>query len=67
MNKMKTVGLVLLVLGAILLYFGYNAATAPMEEIGEALTGRYSDETMMYLIAGGVSGVLGLLMLIRGR
>ncbi|HKL48650.1 MAG TPA: DUF3185 family protein [Desulfuromonadales bacterium] len=67
MNKVKTVGLVLLVLGGILLYFGYNAATAPMEEIGEALTGRYSNETMMYLIAGGISAVLGLLMLIRGR
>ncbi|MFO7983582.1 MAG: DUF3185 family protein [Desulfuromonadales bacterium] len=67
MNKVKTVGIVLLVLGAVLLFFGYNAATAPMEEIGEALTGRYSDETMMYLIAGGVSAILGLLMLIRGR
>lgn len=67
MNKMKIIGIALLVLGAILLYFGYNAATAPMEEIGEALTGRYSDETMVYLIAGGISAVLGLVMLIRGR
>lgn len=67
MNQMKTVGLILLVLGAILLYFGYNAATSPMEELGEAVTGRYSDETMMYLIAGGVSGIVGIFMLLRGR
>lgn len=67
MNQMRTVGIVLLILGAILLYFGYNAATSPMEEVGEAMTGRYSDETMMYLIGGGVSAVAGLFMTLRGR
>ncbi|NIQ97248.1 MAG: DUF3185 family protein [Desulfuromonadales bacterium] len=67
MNQMRIVGVILLVLGAILLYFGYNAANSPMEELGEAMTGRYSDETMAYLIAGGVSTVAGLFMLLRGR
>lgn len=65
MSQTKLIGIVLLAVGAVLLYFGFNAANAPVEEIGEALTGRYSNETMMYLVGGGVAAVAGLVMLIR--
>jgi len=65
MANKKLIGIVLLALGAILLYFGFNAAQAPAEEIGEALTGKYSDNTMMYLIGGGVAAVAGLFMLVK--
>lgn len=65
MGKSKLIGIVLLAVGAVLLYFGFNAANAPVEEISEAFTGRYSNETMIYLIAGGVAAVAGLIMLIR--
>ncbi len=64
MNTSKIIGIVLLVVGAILLYFGFNATEAPSEEIGEALTGKYSDETMMYLIGGGIAAVAGLFLLL---
>jgi hypothetical protein len=65
MNNTKIIGIALLVLGAILLYFGINATEAPMEEMGEALTGRYSDDTMMYLIGGGVAAVAGLFLVLK--
>jgi hypothetical protein len=65
MANKKPIAIVLLALGAVLLYFGFNASQAPMEEIGEALTGKYSDETMMYLVGGGVAAVAGLLMLLK--
>lgn len=65
MNNSKLIGVVLLVLGGILLYFGFNATDSAAEEIGEAITGRYSDETMMYLIGGGVAAVAGLFMLVK--
>ena len=65
MNRNKLIGLALLVLGGIALYFGFNAANAPMEELTEAVTGRYSDETMLYLAVGAVAGIAGLVMLIR--
>lgn len=61
----KVIGIALLALGAILLYFGFNAANAPMEELGEAITGKYSDNTMMYLIGGGVAAVAGLFVLLK--
>jgi hypothetical protein len=65
MNTSKLIGIGLLVLGAILLYFGFNATNSAMEEVGEALTGKYSDETMMYLIGGGVALAAGLFMTLK--
>jgi len=65
MNTSKLIGIGLLVLGAILLYFGFNASNSAMEEVGEALTGKYSDETMMYLVGGGVALAVGLFMTLK--
>lgn len=65
MNTSKLMGIGLLVLGGILLYFGFNATNAPMEELGEAFTGKYSRETMMYLVGGGVAAVAGLFMIVK--
>lgn len=65
MSQNKLIGIILLVGGAIALYFGINATGAPSEEIAEALTGQYSDRTMMYLVGGGAAAVGGLFMLIR--
>lgn len=65
MDNKKIIAIVLLALAAILLYFGFNASQSPTEEIGEALTGQYSDQTMMYLIGGGVAAAAGLFMLLK--
>jgi len=65
LKNAKLIGFGLLVLGAILIYFGYNATQSAAEEIGEAFTGRYSDETMMYLIGGGVAAAIGLFLLLK--
>jgi hypothetical protein len=65
MNSSKLIGVGLLVLGGILLYFGINATNAPMEELGEAFTGKYSDGTMMYLVGGGIAAAAGLFMTLK--
>jgi uncharacterized membrane protein len=65
MSQIKMIGIILLVIGAIALYFGFNATNAPMEEVTEAFTGQYSDRTMIYLIGGAVAGIAGLVMLFR--
>jgi threonine/homoserine/homoserine lactone efflux protein len=65
-NK-KILGLVMLAIGAVLLYFGFQAADAPLEEARETLTGDYSDQTMLYLIGGAAAAIGGLALLITGK
>jgi hypothetical protein len=65
MTIAKLIGIGLLVLGLILLYFGFNATNSPAEELGEAFTGKYSNETMTYLIGGGVAVAVGLFMVTK--
>lgn len=65
MSQNKIIGIVLLVAGAIALFFGINSTNAPMEEMSEALTGQYSDRTMIYLIGGAASAIAGFFMLSR--
>ena len=60
----KILGLVLLVVGAVLLYYGAQATDAPLEQAREQLTGDYSDQTMIYLICGTAAFVGGLAMLL---
>lgn len=67
MNMKRGLGLVLLIIGAVLLYFGLQSTDSFGEKIVEGVTGRYSDGTMGYLIGGAVSGVLGLALLVFGK
>lgn len=67
METKKIVGLVLLVVGAVLLYFGLQASDAPLEQARESLTGDYSDQTMLYLIAGAAAAVGGIALLLFGK
>jgi hypothetical protein len=68
MGTKKIVGIVLLVVGGVLLYFGLQASDAPLEQVRETLTGNYSDRTMLYLIAGVAAAVGGVaLLLVGGR
>jgi hypothetical protein len=68
MTTKKIAGLVLLVVGALLLYFGLEATEAPLEQARETLTGDYSDQTMLYLVGGAAAAIAGLgLLLFTGR
>jgi hypothetical protein len=67
METKKIVGLVLLVVGAVLLYFGLQASDAPLEQARETLTGDYSDQTMLYLVGGAAAAVGGLALLLYGK
>ncbi|HET8815872.1 MAG TPA: DUF3185 family protein [Pseudidiomarina sp.] len=65
MNKL--VGIVLLVVGIILLYFGYQAYDSAASEVSQAVTGEPTDEAMWYLIGGAVAVVIGLYGIIKGK
>lgn len=66
MSQSNIIGIIALVLGAVLLFFAWRASTTPVEQISEALTGRFTDNTMWYLLSGVVSVVLGGVLLVRG-
>ena len=62
----KLLGLILLVVGVILLIFGFNASQSLGDQVTETFTGRFTDETMWYIIGGAVAvGVGGFLTLGR--
>ena len=56
MGTNKMIGVVLIVVGAVLLYFGFQATDAPLEQVRETVTGDYSDRTMFYLMRRGRGG-----------
>lgn len=63
----RVLGVIALVAGAILLYFGLNASEAPVEQLQETFTGSYSDRTMWYLVGGAATACGGLVLLLLGR
>jgi LPXTG-motif cell wall-anchored protein len=67
MSMTQILGAVALVIGLVLLGFAYNASNAPMEQVSEVLTGRYSSQTMWYLILGMAAAVGGVLLIAFGR
>jgi uncharacterized BrkB/YihY/UPF0761 family membrane protein len=60
-------GLALLVIGAVLLYFGYTASQGIGEQIHESFMGRFTDSTVWYFVLGAAAGVVGLVLLLGGR
>lgn len=54
----RIIGLVLIAVGITLLIFGYNASQTVGEQIVEGFTGRFTNQTMMYLI-GGIAALVG--------
>ena len=56
----------MLAIATVLLGFAYHATNAPMEKMSDAVTGRYSTETMWYLAMGIASVVGGRLLAVFG-
>ncbi|AKJ94773.1 MULTISPECIES: DUF3185 family protein [Thioalkalivibrio] len=66
MHWTRILGIALLVGGIILLVMGYNATESLGEELHQEFMGRYTEDTRMYLIAGGIMSVVGLVLAIFG-
>ncbi|AOE49558.1 DUF3185 family protein [Kangiella sediminilitoris] len=66
MNK-KIFGVVLLVVGIALFFWGYNMSQSIGEEVRETLTGSFSDKATWLMIGGGAVGLIGLLQLVVGK
>ncbi len=57
MNKLLCLGLI--IIGAILLYYGYSEGASPVGELTEAITGSPPDRSIGKMIAGIVLIVIG--------
>lgn len=66
MRMTQILGVVALVIGLVLLGFAYHASNALMEQVSEAITGRYTNQTMWYLILGIAAAVGGVLLVAFG-
>jgi TRAP-type C4-dicarboxylate transport system permease small subunit len=62
MANQKIIGIVLLVVGLILLYFGWQSSQSVGEQLSEAFTGRFTDDTLLLLIGGAAAVVAGAFM-----
>lgn len=67
MSQSQIIGFIVFAVGGLLLFFAWRASQAPVDQVSEALTGRFTDNTMLYLVGGLVSMVAGIALLLRGR
>lgn len=68
MNSQSVIGGVLLVVGVVLLIVGMNSSHSVPDQVSNTFTGRFTSDTLWFIIGGIAMGVLGLLTLIfRGR
>jgi len=64
MTPRKILGGVLFAVGCLLLVSAFHASQAPLEQLANSLTGRYTDQTIWFLIAGIGCAVGGALLLV---
>jgi drug/metabolite transporter (DMT)-like permease len=66
MKKAQLLGIVIFVVGAILLGFAYHSSNAPVEQLTNTFTGRYSDQTTWYFVLGAAAAIGGGLLFVFG-
>ena len=69
MQTNQILGVVLLVAGATLLFFGYMASQSMGDQIHETFTGRFTESTTWYFVFGigaAIGGVVLLTLKARG-
>ncbi|MBA2727463.1 MAG: DUF3185 family protein [Parachlamydiaceae bacterium] len=58
MDITRILGLVALIVGIILLGFGLNSTQSVTEKVVEGVAGRYTENTMWYIL-GGIAMIIG--------
>ena len=62
MSISRVVGFILLGVGVVLIIIGVSASSSLADSLSTTFTGRMTQGTLQYLIAGGVSAFVGLLL-----
>lgn len=66
MSSKRVLGIVILVIGVVLLAFAFRSSNAPLDQLSDSVTGRYSDETMLFFVLGIAAAVGGGLIAVLG-
>ncbi|MGA2582623.1 MAG: DUF3185 family protein [Tepidisphaeraceae bacterium] len=66
MNSKGILGIILLAGGVALLVFGLNASHSVADQMSNTFTGKFTQDTMWYIIGGIALGAFGLLSLVMG-
>lgn len=67
MTNNRILAIVLLVVGFILLFFAYQSSQSLGDQVTEAVTGRFTDSTLWFLVLGAASAVAGIGLLLFGK
>lgn len=67
MSGIRVIGVVVAVIGVVILLFGLNASHSLVDRASETFLGRYTHETMAYIIVGVAALVGGALAALIGR
>ena len=68
MTSQRIVGVILLLVGFALLSIGMTSSHSLADQVSNTFTGRFTRETVGYIIGGGVAALAGLFMvLFAGR
>ena len=59
MSGRRVIGIVLAVVGVVLLYFGLTASDSLVDQASKTFTGRFTQQTMIYITLGLVALVGG--------
>ena len=67
MKPIQMLGVVVFAVGAVLLGFAYHASNAPLDQLSNTLTGRFTNQTMWYFVLGAAAALGGALLALFGR
>ncbi|MDR5893600.1 DUF3185 family protein [Halomonas mongoliensis] len=67
MASHRIMALVLIVVGAILLFFAYQSSQSLGDQVTEAVTGRFTDSTTWFIVLGAAFAVAGVGLLLLGK
>lgn len=64
MKTSQILGVVVLIIGAVLIVIGVSASRSLADNVSNFFTGRFTRDTMWYLIGGAGVAVVGVLLLL---
>lgn len=67
MNATRLAGVAIAIVGGVFLAFGVNAADAPVNDLMQDLTGRYSDRITIQIAGGTAALIVGAILALNGR